>query len=90
MNAADALDLFQAALWLMLVGAGPPIVAATVVGIVVALFQALTQIQESTLTFLPKIVVMILAFSWSATMIGAHVNAFSEQLYARIERGFER
>jgi flagellar biosynthetic protein FliQ len=90
MNAADALDLFQAALWLMLVGAGPPILAATVVGIVVALFQALTQIQESTLTFLPKIVVMILAFSWSASMIGAHVNAFSEQLYARIERGYER
>lgn len=90
MNAADALDLFQAALWLMLVGAGPPILAATVVGIAVALFQALTQIQESTLTFLPKIVVMILAFSWSASMIGAHVNAFSEQLYARIERGYER
>ncbi len=90
MNAADALDLFQAALWLMLVGAGPPILAATVVGVAVALFQALTQIQESTLTFLPKIVVMILAFSWSASMIGAHVNAFSEQLYARIERGYER
>ena len=90
MNAADALDLFQAALWLMLVGAGPPILAATLVGTAVALFQALTQIQEATLTFLPKIVVMVLAFSWTASMVGAHVNAFSEQVYARIERGYGR
>lgn len=90
MNAADALDLFQAALWLMIVGAGPPILAATVVGTGVALFQALTQIQESTLTFLPKIIVMILAFSFTASITGAHVNAFSEQIYARIQRGFDR
>lgn len=90
MNAADALDLFHSALWLMIVGAGPPILAATTVGVGVALFQALTQIQESTLTFLPKIIVMILAFSFTASMIGANVNAFTEQLYARIERGYGR
>jgi flagellar biosynthetic protein FliQ len=90
MNAADALDLFQAALWLMLLGAGPPILAATVVGIGIALFQALTQIQESTLTFLPKIVIMIVVFSFTATMTGGHFSAFASQLYARIEKGYGR
>ena len=60
-----------------------------------AILQVLADIppeEEATADtpWLAVIVVMILAFSWSASMIGAHVNAFSEQLYARIERGYER
>ncbi|MBK9080759.1 MAG: flagellar biosynthetic protein FliQ [Rhizobiales bacterium] len=90
MNAADAIDLLQSAIWLMIVGAGPPILAAAAIGTLVALFQALTQIQESTLTFLPKIVVMALAFAVSASTVGAHVSAFSERVYAHVEHGFGR
>ena len=90
MNAADAIDLLQSAIWLMIIGAGPPILAAAAIGTLVVLFQALTQIQESTLTFLPKIIVMALAFAVSASTVGAHVNAFSERVYAHVEHGFGR
>ena len=59
MNEADALDIVQAALWTVIAASGPAILAAMVVGVVIALFQALTQVQEMTLTFVPKIVVII-------------------------------
>ena len=45
-------------LLLVLVVSGPPVVISLVVGLIIALFQALTQIQEQSLTFVPKIVVV--------------------------------
>ena len=50
MNEADALDLFQAAIWTVLVSAGPAVAAAMIVGLVIALFQAL-------LTNIPALVI---------------------------------
>jgi len=46
------------ALWMSLQLAGPPLLAMLVIGLVVSLVQALTQIQEATLAFLPKLVAM--------------------------------
>jgi len=90
MNEADALDIVQAALWTVIAASGPAILAAMAVGVVIALFQALTQVQEMTLTFVPKIVVIIAVVTVTAPFIGAQVLAFSEQVYARIENGFAR
>ena len=59
MNALDALEIVQAAIWTVIVASAPAVVAAMVVGIVIALLQALTQIQEMTLTFIPKILVIL-------------------------------
>lgn len=88
MNATDALQLLQSALWTTIVVSAPPVGAAMVVGIVVALFQALTQIQEATLTFIPKIFVMFVVLSLTAAFIGATIGGFSEVIYGRIEGGF--
>ena len=90
MNEADALDIVQAALWTVITASGPAIMAAMVVGVVIALFQALTQVQEMTLTFVPKIVIIIAVITITAPFIGAQVLAFSEQVYGRIENGFAR
>lgn len=58
------LAISKEALYLVLILAGPPIVAAMAVGLLVSLIQATTQIQEQTLTFVPKMftVVLVLAF----------------------------
>lgn len=88
MNERDAIDLVQQAIWTIIVGAGPAVGAAMLVGIVIALFQALTQIQEMTLTFIPKIVVILVVMALSGSFVGAHIYAFTEQLYARIEHGY--
>ncbi len=87
MNEADALGLLQSTIWTIVLAAGPGIATAMVVGIAVALFQALTQIQESTLTFVPKIVAMLVMLTLTASFIGSQIFLFTEQVYARIERG---
>jgi flagellar biosynthetic protein FliQ len=88
MNERDALDIVQQAIWTIIVASGPAVGAAMIVGIAIALLQALTQVQEMTLTFIPKIVVILLVVAVSGTFIGAHIFAFTELLYSRIEHGF--
>jgi flagellar biosynthetic protein FliQ len=62
--------------------------AAMFVGLIIALLQALTQIQESTLTFVPKIVAIFIALAVGAPFISGQIYTFTEQVYARIEKGF--
>ena len=88
MNEVDALELVRSAIWTVIIGAGPAIGAAMVVGILVALLQALTQIQEVTLTFVPKIVVILLMLLITSSFIGAQIYAFAETTYGRIVTGF--
>ena len=56
MNEADVIDVAQDAIWVIIKIAGPVMFVALIVGLVISLFQALTQIQEMTLTFVPKII----------------------------------
>lgn len=88
MNEADALKLVQDAIWAVIVGSGPAVGAATVVGIVIALIQALTQVQEATLTFVPKILAIFAALLLLAPVAAAQLMSFTEQVYAHIEKGF--
>ena len=88
MNQADALEIVQSALWTVIVASGPAIGAAMAIGLVIALLQALTQVQEITLTFIPKIIAILLISSLTAPFIGAVIYGFAEQVYSRIEIGF--
>jgi len=88
MNEADALDLLRSSIWTVLVATGPAVGAAMVIGIAIALFQALTQIQEATLTFVPKIVVVLVVLALSGPLIGAQIFSFTEQIYGRVEKGY--
>ncbi|MET3853521.1 MULTISPECIES: flagellar biosynthesis protein FliQ [unclassified Rhizobium] len=88
MNEADALDLFQAAIWTVLVAAGPAVAAAMVVGLIIALIQALTQIQEATLTFVPKIVAVLITVGISAPFVGSQISIFTDMVFSRIQSGF--
>ena len=84
MNEVDALDLMRMALATVILCSAPAVGSALVIGVVVALFQALTQIQEATLTFVPKIIAVFVAMMIGASFMGAQVYAFSEQVYGRI------
>ena len=88
MNQADALDIVQSALWTVIVACSPAVGAAMAIGIVIALLQALTQVQEVTLTFIPKIIAILLVASLTAPFIGTVIYTFAEQVYTRIEVGF--
>lgn len=88
MNEIDALELIQAAIWTTIVAAGPAVGLAMVLGIAIALLQAVTQIQEVTLTFVPKIIGIFAAMLFTAPFIAAQLYAFTEIIFQRIEHGF--
>jgi flagellar biosynthesis protein FliQ len=84
MTPGDALDLLQVAVWTVFVASAPAVLAAMAIGTLIALLQALTQIQEVTLTFVPKIIAVMLALSVSSVFMGSTMLKFTELSYARI------
>lgn len=88
MNEADALDIVQAAIWTVVVASGPAVLAAMVVGVVIAFIQALTQVQEMTLTFVPKILAVLVAVALSASFVGSQISIFTNIVFSRIQSGF--
>lgn len=81
------LELGRESVWVMLLIAGPLLVIGTVVGVVVALLQALTTIQEATLTFVPKLAVMLLAMVLFLPFMMTTLIEFTQQLFDRIAQG---
>lgn len=88
MNEADALDLVHSAIWTILIAAGPAVAAAMLVGILVAFFQAVTQVQEVTLTFIPKIIAVLAATAVTGSFMGAQILAFTQEIYGHIATGY--
>ena len=88
MNEADALDIVQYAIWTVLTACGPAVAVAMLVGVGIALIQALTQIQEITLTFVPKIVAILLTIALTGPFVGGQISSFTNVIFERIETGF--
>ena len=61
MTAENVIELSRQAIWVMLEVGAPALLAALVVGVLVSLVQALTQVQETTLSFLPKLLAILVA-----------------------------
>jgi flagellar biosynthesis protein FliQ len=88
MNEADVLEITHAAVWATIMMSAPLVGPAMLVGIVIAFGQALTQIQENTLTFVPKMLVVFVAMLFASSFIGGQLQILTEGLYQRIEYGF--
>lgn len=84
MTGAETLDVARDAIWTIVVVSSPLMVVGLVVGVVVSLFQALTQIQEQTLIFVPKIlaifVTLLLALPFMADSLQAHMMRISSRI----------
>jgi len=61
MNEAQALDVAREAIYALIIVSSPLMLVGLAVGLTIAIFQALTQIQEVTLTFVPKIILIFLS-----------------------------
>ena len=83
------LTLTQNVLILTLILSTPVLVISMVVGLVISIFQAVTQIQESTLTFVPKIIAgiltMIILLPWMLNMFMSRVNEMFEYVQTMIK-----
>lgn len=78
------LSLGRDAIWTTVVLASPLLLAALVVGLLVSIFQAVTQINEATLTFIPKmlaiVVMMIVLAPWMTQMLTSYTTELFSQL----------
>jgi flagellar biosynthesis protein FliQ len=88
MNEIDALELVRSAIWTIIIASSPAVAAAMFVGLIIALLQALTQLQEVTLTFVPKIIAIFIALIIGAPFIGGQIYTLTALVYSRIEKGF--
>lgn len=88
MNEADALELVQNAVWTVLIASAPMVFVAMAVGVGIAFVQALTQVQEITLTFVPKIIAILVTVAVAAPFVGARISLFTTLVFSRIENGF--
>lgn len=87
MTGPEVLDMSRDALWTLIVVSAPALVVALAVGLVIALFQALTQIQEMTLTFVPKMVAMVVILLLTLPFMGASLGGFMNRVAERIIDG---
>ncbi|MBT5373081.1 MAG: flagellar biosynthesis protein FliQ [Rhodospirillaceae bacterium] len=84
MDTVIVLDIAREAVITVLKIAAPIMLIALIVGLIVSLFQALTQIQEMTLAFVPKILVIFLSVLVFLPYMLATLTLMTEQLYSRI------
>ncbi|GLK91575.1 MULTISPECIES: flagellar biosynthesis protein FliQ [Pseudomonas] len=79
-----AVDLFREALWLTAVMVAILVVPSLVVGLIVAMFQAATQINEQTLSFLPRLLVMLVTLIWAGPWLIRSFMEYITNLYTNI------
>jgi flagellar biosynthetic protein FliQ len=83
-TAEGVLALAREGLWVSLLVGAPGLLAALVVGVAISLIQALTQIQESTLSFLPKLVAILMAQLLTLPFAVTVLGDFTRGLFARV------
>jgi flagellar biosynthetic protein FliQ len=84
MSGAEVLDVGRDAIWLTLQICAPIMIVGLVVGVVVGLFQALTQIQEATLVYAPKILAVFVTLLITLPLMGALMGGFMRHIAERI------
>ena len=84
MTAADVLDVARDGILTLLIVAAPMMLVALVVGVAVSLLQAVTQIQEMTLVFIPKILAIFLALLIALPFMGDVLQAYMTRIAERI------
>lgn len=82
MSQSDVLHLTQQALWYVLMLSAPPILAAAVVGFLIAFVQAATQLQEQTLQYAAKFVAIVVVIFLTASMLGGGLYQFGDQVFS--------
>jgi flagellar biosynthesis protein FliQ len=86
MSVDDIIDLGQRAMLVTLMAAAPMLLSGLTIGLLISIFQSVTQIQEITLTFVPKIVVVMIAFLIAAPWMADILVVYVTELFATIPR----
>lgn len=78
MDIGDVITISRQTIWIIIKTAVPILLVSTIVGLIISLFQTLTSIQEQTLTFVPKLIAIMIALmlmgSWMLNEIVSYMN----------------
>lgn len=77
----DLIQVTKEALWLVLLLSAPPIIVASIVGLLVAFLQAATQMQEQTFAYAVKFLAIVLTLFLTAAFVGGTLMHFSDRLF---------
>jgi flagellar biosynthetic protein FliQ len=84
MTPDTVMDIGQKALEVTVLLAAPPLLAALVVGLIISMFQAATQINEMTLAFVPKLIVLVAVMIFAGPWMLAVITDYTQQLFEAI------
>lgn len=84
MDSVTVMEIGREALWVVIMMSAPIMLAGLGVGLIIALFQALTTIQEMTLTFVPKIIIIFIAIVVFLPFMMTTLIEFTQTLFGRI------
>jgi len=88
MEPQAAIDLFRESAWIAFLISAPILIVGMAVGLVIGLLQAVTQIQEQSLAFVPKVAVMVLVFLLTLPWILVQLTEYSQELIRNIPEMF--
>ncbi|NQD66838.1 flagellar biosynthesis protein FliQ [Bacillus haikouensis] len=86
MNAESVIALAEQGIYITLIVSGPLLVLALVVGLIVSIFQATTQIQEQTLAFIPKIVAVLIGIVFFGPWMLTKIVTYSSHIFSDLTR----
>ena len=84
MTPEEIVGIGREALYMAIQTAGPILVVGLIVGLVIGIFQATTQIQEMTLVFVPKLVVMVLLLLYLGKWIAINMITYTASIFERV------
>jgi flagellar biosynthetic protein FliQ len=87
MTGPETLDVARDAIWMIVIVSGPLMVVGLVVGVVISLVQALTQVQEQSLVFVPKILAIFATLMLALPFMGDALSSYMLRISSRIIGG---
>ncbi|XJZ28511.1 flagellar biosynthesis protein FliQ [Bacillota bacterium Lsc_1132] len=86
MSAETVISIAERGIYTVLMVSGPLLVLALVVGLIISIFQATTQIQEQTLAFVPKIVAVLLGLVFFGPWMLSYMLSYASEIFSNLTR----
>lgn len=86
MTPETVISIAEQGIWVVLMVCGPLLLLALVVGLIVSIFQATTQIQEQTLAFVPKIVAVLLGIVFFGPWMLSRILSYANDIFSNLTR----
>lgn len=86
MNSETVITIAERGIYIVLMVCGPLLLIALVVGLIISIFQATTQIQEQTLAFVPKIVAVLLGIIIFGPWMLSHMLSYANEIFMNLTR----